>query len=137
MRWEALWCQGLAVGDGDEERLGAALGAVDADAEVEVRTGAVARGGAVEEVLPDIDAVTDRDGLGAGVAMAVRVLGSVVAVEDDTYPALPARRRPNDDAVGDGVERCPDGHGDVGGGVVVVGLGEPAGVLVVPAPFDG
>ena len=54
-RREALWCQGFAVGDRDEERLGAALGAFDADAEVEVWSGAVARGGAVEEVLPDID----------------------------------------------------------------------------------
>src|SRR5690606_8129539 len=122
---------------GDEEGLGAAFAAVHADAEVKVRSGAVARGGAVEDVLSDADAVADRDGLGTGVAMAVRVLGAIVAVEDDADSALPAGRRADNDAVGDSEQGRASRDRDVGRGVVVVGLGKPARVLVVPVPFDG
>ena len=65
-------------------------------------------------MLPYVDAVADRDGLGSGVAVAVGVLGAVVAVEDDADSAFPARRGADDDAVRDSEQGCADGDGDVG-----------------------
>lgn len=120
----------------DEKALGAAGGAVDLDGEVEVGAAAVAGRGAVHEVLADRDAVTGGDGVASGEAVAVGVLGSVVAIHDDADAAPAAGGGRDHDAVGHCVERGASRDRDVGGGVVVVRLGEPLRVFVVPAPLD-
>src|SRR3546814_2930586 len=67
----------------NQERLWAASRFAGLDAEVQVGAGAVAGGGAVEEVLPGCDTVAVDHGLGAGQTVAVGVLRPVVTVDHD------------------------------------------------------
>ena len=121
---------------GCEELLGATGCAVDLDGEVEVRAVGVAGAGALHQGVTGSDSVADGDGVAAGEAMAVRVLGSVISVDHHADPAGPPGGRRHDDTARSCVDLGSCGDRDICCGVVVMGFGEPLGVLVVPPALD-
>ncbi len=82
------WIERLAFGDGDEERLGTLFLVFDANAEVEVGAGRGAR----HEELTALCGITGSESVTSGQAVAVGVLRSIVAADDDSDTAGPGRR---------------------------------------------
>src|SRR5699024_4359160 len=103
------------------------VGAAGADLEVQVRTGGIAGGADVSDVLPSmyLVAVLDVD----AVLPHVRVRGgdclAVDGVLDDDQPAVAAGiLRDSHGSVGGGKDRCSVGCSEVGAGVPLVFPGD-------------